>query len=79
MTPGSIVRCWGPWGPNLTKKYCRARFTRQQQLTEAEVEVFEMYHYHTLGKSGSGEFALRHVLEPFAWQVGQGWEQTCCR
>ena len=42
VTPGSIVRCWGPWGPGLTKKYCRSRFTRQQQLAEAEVEVFEM-------------------------------------
>ncbi|PRW58725.1 putative 1-acylglycerol-3-phosphate O-acyltransferase [Chlorella sorokiniana] len=67
VTPGSIVRCWGPWGPGLTKKYCRSRFTRQQQLTDAEVEVFEIYHYHTLGKTGSGEFALRHILEPFAW------------
>ena len=25
------------------------------------------YHYHTLGARGSGEFALRHLLEPFAW------------
>jgi hypothetical protein len=31
----------GPWGPGLTSKYCRARFTRQQQLSEAEVAVFE--------------------------------------
>lgn len=25
------------------------------------------YHFHTVGRSGSGEFALRHILEPFAW------------
>jgi len=42
VTPGSIVRCWGPWGPSLTKKYCRSRFTRQQQLTDAEVDEFEV-------------------------------------
>lgn len=42
VTPGSIVRCWGPWGPSLTQKYCRSRFTRQQQLSEAEVKVFEV-------------------------------------
>ena len=41
VTPGSIVRGMGPWGPSVTQKYCRSRFTRQKQLTEAEVAVFE--------------------------------------
>lgn len=25
------------------------------------------YHYHTLAPPGSGEFALKWVLQPFAW------------
>lgn len=25
------------------------------------------YHYHSLAPRGSGEFALRHLLAPFAW------------
>jgi hypothetical protein len=40
-TPGGLVRCLGPWGPGITSKYCRSRFTRQQQLTEQEVAIFE--------------------------------------
>ncbi|KAL4445756.1 hypothetical protein ABPG77_008955 [Micractinium sp. CCAP 211/92] len=67
VTPGSIVRCFGPWGPGLTSKYCRSRFTRQQQLNEDEVAALEQYHYHSLAPRGSGEFALRHLLAPFAW------------
>lgn len=53
VTPGSIVRCMGPWGPGMASKYCRSRFTRQQQLTEEEVAVFEQ-----VGKGGPAAAAL---------------------
>ena len=48
-TPGGLVRCLGPWGPGITSKYCRSRFTRQQQLTEQEVAIFEQ-----VGRAGGG-------------------------
>ena len=67
LTPGSLVRCMGPWGAKVTHGYCQRRFTRQQQLGPEEAEAFGEYHYHTMAPPGSGEFALRHILAPFAW------------
>lgn len=55
VTPGSIVRCFGPWGPGLTAKYCRSRFTRQQQLNEAEVAALEQVGSYTIKASASRE------------------------
>lgn len=36
-------------------------------LSEEEVARFERYFYHILAARGSGEYALSHLLEPFAW------------
>ncbi|KAL4859830.1 putative 1-acylglycerol-3-phosphate O-acyltransferase [Chlorella vulgaris] len=67
VTPGSLIRGLGPWGPRMAAGYCRSRFTKQQQMTDEEVAIFGAYHYHTVAAPGSGEHALRHILAPFAW------------
>lgn len=36
-------------------------------MTEPELAAFEEYFYHITADRGSGEFALRHLLGPFAW------------
>eukprot|EP00192_Tetraselmis_astigmatica_P013290 CAMPEP_0117675862 /NCGR_PEP_ID=MMETSP0804-20121206/15843_1 /TAXON_ID=1074897 /ORGANISM="Tetraselmis astigmatica, Strain CCMP880" /LENGTH=338 /DNA_ID=CAMNT_0005484917 /DNA_START=392 /DNA_END=1406 /DNA_ORIENTATION=- len=36
-------------------------------LTDEEVDAFREYQYHILAQQGSGEHALRHILQPFAW------------
>lgn len=41
--------------------------TRRFGFGGEEVEAFERYLYNILASDGSGEFALKHILEPFAW------------
>ncbi len=36
-------------------------------MSEEELTAFEQYFYHITADRGSGEFALRHLLGPFAW------------
>lgn len=67
LTPGRVIRGLGPWGPGLVARYARGRFQQGLALTEEETARFERYFYHILAARGSGEFALRHILEPFAW------------
>lgn len=43
------------------------RFREGQGMTEDEVAAFERYFYHITAADGSGEYALRHLLGPFAW------------
>lgn len=66
-TPGVIVRLMGPWGPGLLERYGRNRYVQGHHLGEEEVQRFGAYAYHILAARGSGEFALRHLLAPFAW------------
>ena len=67
VTPGSIVRFMGPYGKSMVDGYTRRRFKQGQALSEAEERAFGDYMYHVLAARGSGEFALRHLLEPFAF------------
>lgn len=68
LTPGSVIRTLGPWGPGLVQKYVGGRFTYHgQPLTDAEAPVFSSYFYHIAAAPGSGEYALRHLLEPGVW------------
>ncbi|GAB4823981.1 hypothetical protein N2152v2_011027 [Parachlorella kessleri] len=67
VTPGSVIRSVGPWGPGLVSKYARNRFKQGMHLTDEEVSRFEQYFYHILAARGSGEYALSHLLEPFAF------------
>ncbi|KAK9840870.1 hypothetical protein WJX74_005899 [Apatococcus lobatus] len=67
VTPGTVIRGLGPWGPRLISGYTRRRFHEGQPMTEPELAAFEEYFYHITADRGSGEFALRHLLGPFAW------------
>ncbi|XP_075265454.1 uncharacterized protein LOC142357819 [Convolutriloba macropyga] len=68
LTPGTVTRTLGPWGPKLVDRYVSRRFRYTGEgLTDAEVEAFRDYQYHILAQNGSGEHALRHILQPFAW------------
>ncbi|KAL2916912.1 hypothetical protein HK105_203691 [Polyrhizophydium stewartii] len=64
ITPMSIVRSMGPWGPNMVKLYTSRRFAHMDQ---SEVASIDNYIYHISAQRGSGEFALAHLLAPGAW------------
>lgn len=66
-TPGGIIRLMGPWGPGMVEKYTRRRFRTGHHLMEEEIDAFHRYMYGILAAKGSGEYALRHILEPFAF------------
>ena len=76
LTPGRVIRGLGPLGPGLVQRYARGRFQQGLALSDAEVARFESYFYHILVARGSGEFALRHILAPFAWPR-QALEERC--
>lgn len=76
LTPGRVIRGVGPLGPGLVHRYARGRFQQGLALSDAEVDRFESYFYHILAARGSGEFALRHILAPFAWPR-QALEDRC--
>uniref|UniRef100_A0A7S1SUR5 AB hydrolase-1 domain-containing protein n=1 Tax=Tetraselmis chuii TaxID=63592 RepID=A0A7S1SUR5_9CHLO len=68
VTPGAITRGLGPFGMGLVNRYISGRFRRTGEgLTDDEVSSFRDYQYHILAQNGSGEHALRHILQPFAW------------
>eukprot|EP00878_Enallax_costatus_P023828 GHUV01025380.1.p1 GENE.GHUV01025380.1~~GHUV01025380.1.p1 ORF type:complete len:414 (+),score=72.62 GHUV01025380.1:55-1296(+) len=68
VTPGSVIRALGPWGPGLVEKYVTGRFSMHgQPLDAVEQNVFKDYFYHIAAARGSGEYALRHILAPGAW------------
>lgn len=67
VTPGAVVRLLGPVGRSLTEGYTSRRFVEGHGFTEAEKVAFSHYMYHITASPGSGEYALRHLLEPFAW------------
>jgi len=67
VTPGSMIRAAGPLGPRLVEGYVRRRFKQGHHLSETEVDAFQRYMYSVVAARGSGEFALRHILEPFAF------------
>ncbi len=45
----------------------RSNSCKQLYLFSRSVALLPQYHYHTVASPGSGEFALRHILQPFAW------------
>ncbi|KAL6776482.1 CGI58 [Auxenochlorella protothecoides x Auxenochlorella symbiontica] len=67
LTPGRVIRGLGPFGPGLVARYARGRFQQGLAFNDDEVARFESYFYHILAARGSGEFALRHILAPYAW------------
>ncbi|KAJ1339231.1 hypothetical protein BSLG_006369 [Batrachochytrium salamandrivorans] len=64
ITPMSVIRTLGPLGPSLVKTYTSRRFDK---MDPAEVSSIDAYIYHISAQTGSGEFALAHLLAPGAW------------
>ncbi|KAI9468508.1 MAG: Alpha/Beta hydrolase protein [Benjaminiella poitrasii] len=64
VTPMSIIRCLGPFGPSLVYNYASRRFAH---LDESEQHDLYDYLYHITSSSGSGEFALAAILAPGAY------------
>ena len=67
VTPGSIIRFLGPYGKELVRGYTQRRFIAGHHLTQEEVDIFAQYMYGIVAAKGSGEHALRYILEPFAF------------
>ncbi|WJX36009.1 1-acylglycerol-3-phosphate O-acyltransferase [Trifolium repens] len=65
FTPQKIVRGFGPWGPNMVRKYTSVRFgthSTGQKLTEEESSLLTDYVYHTLAAKASGELCLKYIF-----------------
>jgi pimeloyl-ACP methyl ester carboxylesterase len=65
FTPQKVVRGFGPWGPNMVRKYTSARFgthSTGQKLTEEESSLLPDYVYHTLAAKASGELCLKYIF-----------------
>lgn len=66
-TPMMAIRGLGPWGRDMIGKYVNNRFNQGNPFSKEEASCMEDYFYHITASKGSGEFALRHVMTPFAW------------
>ncbi|KAK4518299.1 uncharacterized protein ATC70_001651 [Mucor velutinosus] len=64
VTPMSIIRMIGPFGPSLVHTYTSRRFAH---LTEGEQHDLYDYLYNITASTGSGEFALAAILSPGAY------------
>ncbi|KAJ3183660.1 hypothetical protein HDU85_002089 [Gaertneriomyces sp. JEL0708] len=64
ITPMSLVRVTGPYGPTLVSKYTARRFAHLPTLDSTDLHS---YIYHISAQRGSGEYALSHLLLPGAW------------
>ncbi|KAF9100368.1 hypothetical protein BGX29_006658 [Mortierella sp. GBA35] len=64
ITPQSIMRFTGPFGPSLVAAYTSRRFAH---LEDDEQKDLNNYIYHISSKSGSGEYALATILAPGAY------------
>ncbi|CAO3646773.1 unnamed protein product [Mucor hiemalis] len=64
VTPMSIIRMIGPFGPSLVHTYTSRRFAH---LTEGEQHDLYDYLYNITSSTGSGEFALAAILAPGAY------------
>jgi cardiolipin-specific phospholipase len=64
VTPQSVIRFIGPWGPRLLESFVDRRFRR---LSLQEREAISQYLYHLWAHAGSGEYALGALFHPFGW------------
>ncbi|WJX09253.1 1-acylglycerol-3-phosphate O-acyltransferase [Trifolium repens] len=65
LTPQTIIRGLGPWGPDLVHRYTSARFIKYstgELLTESESKLLTDYVYHTLAAKASGELCLKYIF-----------------
>jgi cardiolipin-specific phospholipase len=64
LSPFSVLRGLGPWGPLLVGKYSTRRFAAQDPN---DVRDLHSYIYATSVLKGSGEFCISHILKPGAY------------
>ncbi|WVW86617.1 hypothetical protein I302_108670 [Kwoniella bestiolae CBS 10118] len=64
MSPFSILRSVGPFGPLWVGKYSSRRFAAQ---SEDDVRDLHSYIYGTSIMKGSGEYCISHILAPGAY------------
>ncbi|KAK4683550.1 cardiolipin-specific phospholipase, partial [Tremellales sp. Uapishka_1] len=63
LSPFSVLRAMGPWGPMMVGGYSRRRFAAQ---SEEDVRDLHNYIYNTSIMKGSGEYCISHILAPGA-------------
>lgn len=64
VSPFSLVRLTGPFGPRLVSAWTSRRFSH---LPEAESQALHDYAYSLFRQRGSGEYALAYLLAPGAY------------
>ncbi|WWD20070.1 hypothetical protein CI109_104544 [Kwoniella shandongensis] len=64
LSPFSILRSVGPFGPMWVGKYSARRFAAQ---SEEDVRDLHSYIYGTSIMKGSGEYCISHILAPGAY------------
>lgn len=64
VSPFSLVRWAGPFGPRLVSGWTSRRFSH---LPNNENEALHMYAYSLFRQRGSGEYALPYILAPGAF------------
>ncbi|XP_044474857.1 1-acylglycerol-3-phosphate O-acyltransferase-like [Mangifera indica] len=65
FTPQKIVRGFGPWGPDLVRRYTSNRFggySLESILNEEESRLLTDYVYHTFAAKASGELCLKYIF-----------------
>lgn len=65
--PPCLMPCHPTPSTALTLQTSRHNSLQGLAFNDDEVARFESYFYHILAARGSGEFALRHILAPYAW------------
>jgi len=64
VSPFSLLRVAGPFGPMMVSRYSARRFSNFDQ--EQRYELHD-YLWHVLAEKGSGEFGITHLLAPGAF------------
>jgi pimeloyl-ACP methyl ester carboxylesterase len=65
ITPGMLIRGFGPFAPMIARGSTKRRFSRlvlAKPVDASTLYALGMYFYHNLGGDGSGEYVLRHVF-----------------
>lgn len=65
VSPFSILRTAGPWGPQLSSRWSFRRFGKNIE-DASEMMKLHIYSYNTFVARGSGEYALTRLLAPGA-------------
>eukprot|EP00455_Lapot_gusevi_P042821 TRINITY_DN5137_c0_g1_i6.p1 TRINITY_DN5137_c0_g1~~TRINITY_DN5137_c0_g1_i6.p1 ORF type:complete len:240 (-),score=56.81 TRINITY_DN5137_c0_g1_i6:119-787(-) len=64
ISPQSIIRCLGPWGPRLIHKFVSWRFA---DVCPGDPTALSQYLYHTFVHDPSAEHSLYALFDPVAW------------